>query len=324
MDELAEVLAAKRMNLTFLFGPKYLAPIRYFILFFRTYFVLLRERPDVVYAQNPSIFLPLTCLPYCKLFGKKLIIDHHAVWSTKTLSKGVLSSIISRLEKFASSHANANTTPHRMWTGELISMGANNVVTVYDYVGKAKTERNEKIRAEYSLGKEFLILAPHGGHMLEMVESEVTAAASIGRLMLLISGPEAKIKTRISNIHFPENAKYIGFLGRSQYELLEASVDIGLSITEEPYTISHSLLEFAANTVPIVSSKQEAVEELFGDSILYVKSSQPNDVRSALWDLISNPNLLKFYKEKLRRKYEELKSEREKSIEELRKLVFGP
>src|SRR5437899_12876140 len=83
MDELAEVVGGKRVSMTILYGPRYFAPLRYVALFLKTLILLLRERPGVVYAQNPPIFCPLTCLIYSRLAGKKLLPDHHSVWQLK-------------------------------------------------------------------------------------------------------------------------------------------------------------------------------------------------------------------------------------------------
>ena len=322
MDELAEALGAERRNLTFLFGPRFLAPIRYFVLFFRTGLVLLKKRPEVIVAQNPPIFLALACFPYCKLGRKKLFIDHHAVWSTKTLGKGFIGKNIRRLERYASSHVQGNTTPHPAWTRELTELGARNVLTVYDHVG-AIAKGKENIREKYSLGREKVILAPHGGHPLEQIEAEIEAVGKIDSISLVISGPEPKMKKRIERIKLPANVIYAGFLPKGEYQQLESTVDIGLSVTDEPFTLSHSLLEFASLGIPIISSRQSVVEELFGDSVMYVESSKPKDVELALRTLATDHELLMQYKEKIRNKYKELEMERASSVGKLRKMIIG-
>src|SRR6185437_1066595 len=47
-DELADAVGAERLSITFLYGPRYFAPIRYLVLFFRTLIVLATKRPDVI------------------------------------------------------------------------------------------------------------------------------------------------------------------------------------------------------------------------------------------------------------------------------------
>ena len=323
MDELAAELDAKRVNMTILYGHRQLAPLRYLILFAATAFLLLKERPSVVYTQNPPIFCPLSCLPFCKIWRRKLMIDHHAVWSTKTLGKRFLGRSIRRIEKFVSSRAFANTSPHPMWSRELEELGAKQVVTIYDYVPKSAVSRSQGIHDKYSEGKNFLVLAPHGGHPLERLESEIEAARSIDAVMLLLSGPETKLRKRLDGISFPVNAKYIGFIEKNEYKILEASIDIGLSVTDEPYTLSHALLEFASCSIPIVSSKQPPVSALFGDSILYVDSSDPRDVVTSIQTAIESPGLLRSYAEKIAKKHNEMTLQRQEAVKNLLSLIEG-
>ncbi len=323
MDELAQELGGERANLTFLFGPRYLAPLRYLILFFRTGILLLRRRPDIVYTQNPAIFCPLSCMPFCKIFGRKLVIDHHSVWSTKTLGRGFVGRTIRWLERYASSRANLNTTPHPVWAEELTELGARNVLTIYDFAETSKIERSESVRQNYLQGKKFLALAPHGGHPLERLEVEVQAAGTLGSIVvLLISGPEGKLARRIASLTLPDNVHYLGFIPKSNYLELVASLDVGLSITDEPFTVSHSLLEFAANRIPIISSNQSVVRELFGDSIIYVESSDPAKVSAALNFLMSDRDNLADYKRRIGEKQVELGAKRRAAVAELRKSVL--
>ena len=318
MDELSHEIGGIRFNVTFLYGHKYLAPLRYSLLAIKTAYLLLKERPDVVYAQNPPVFCPLVCIPYCKIWKKKLVVDHHAVWSIKTFHGGILGRSIRRLEAFVSSHAYLNTAPHSLWADELKKLGANDVLVVYDYVESSNVQPDEDIRRKYSLKRTYLALAPHGGHPLERIESLVEAARHIDSMMLLLSGSESKLRARMEKIDFGDNERYLGFLERDEYEKLKASVDLGLSITDEPFTISHTLLEFASYSVPVISSNQAAVRELFGDSLLYVDSSEPSVVGKAIRTILGNPEDLKLYGEKIKAKHKAMAEIRKAQIEKLK------
>src|SRR5487761_1726157 len=212
MTEISAEIGGKKEIFTFFYGHMYLAPFRYALLFLKTTLLLARERPDVIYAQNPSIFCPLSCLPYCKIMRKKLVIDHHAVWSMKTISSGILGRAIRKLEIFVVLRTYANTTPHPLWARELEKMGARNVLTVFDYATTSLVERDERLRSKYSKGMKFIALAPHGGHPLERIEIETQAARSVDQLMLLLSGPPSKLRTRISRIDLGSNVHYIGLM----------------------------------------------------------------------------------------------------------------
>jgi glycosyltransferase involved in cell wall biosynthesis len=320
-DEIAEVIGAERASITVLYGPRYFAPIRYLALFFRTMLLLAQKRPDVVYAQNPPVFCPLTCLLYCRLAGARLVIDHHSIWSVKTLGgRSPLSRGIGFLERVVSRAADASTTPHDLWARMLVKMGARDVLVYHDYVPNNERMPDEALRREMAEGS-ILAISSHGGHPLERLEVE---AAAVGRerdagVSLVVSGPKEKLERRFASLSLPPNVKYAGFLKKEVYESLKASADFALNITDEPYTLSHVLFEFAASSLPVVSSKQPVVEELFGDSLVYADSTVEG-VAEKVRMLCSGPTRAE-WAARVRRKQEELTAMHEGEVYALKRLV---
>ena len=323
MDELAGAVNGKRVNLTVLYGPRYFAPVRYVVLFLWTLLLLARENPDVVYAQNPPVFCPLSSLLYCRAVGKKLVIDHHSIWVVKTLGGDFVSRAIGFLERFVSAAAFANTAPHAVWARMLYQLGAKRVELIHDYVTKNPYTRDESIRERYSDGR-VLVIASHGGHPLEMVENEIHAAGMVPAITLVITGPEEKLRGRLSRMDLPKNVRYLGLLPIKEYLQLKASCDLALNITEEPYTLSHVLFEYAASSLPVLSSRQEVVEDVFGDSLLYVKGSRPEQVAERLVTLSRDPSRLRLLRGGISSKYREFTAVREEELEALRALITDP
>jgi glycosyltransferase involved in cell wall biosynthesis len=322
-DELAEVVGAERESITLLYGPRYFAPIRYLALFFRTLFLLARRRPEVVYAQNPSVFCPLTCLLYCRLAGARLVIDHHSIWSVKTMGgRSPLSRAIAFLERVVSRAADANTTPHTLWERMLVKMGAKNVLVYHDYVPKNERWPDAALKTQMGEGP-ILAIASHGGHPLERVETEAAAVAREREagVSLVISGPKEKLERRLAALALPPNVRYVGFLERGVYETLKASADFAINITDEPHTLSHVLFEFAASSLPVISSRQAVVEELFDDSLLYADSTV-QDVSAKVREMCSAPTRAE-WAAKIRSKQEQLTRMHEEEVSALRRLVSG-
>jgi hypothetical protein len=313
MDTLSAELNARKFYLTFRYGPRYFAPLRYLVLFFRTGLLLLGNDPDVIIAQNPPIFCPLTCMLYAFLFRKKVVVDHHAVWSIKTFANSPLRKPIRFFEKLVCRAALSNTTPHPGWESEFRKLGARHVLTVYDFVPSALPRMDVKEKYLENSTK-FLLLAPHGGHELERIENEVLATERLPRITLLITGPPSKLSPRLNRIGLPPNVRYIGFLPFSEYSALLSSTDIGLNISDEPMTISHCLLQFASSGIPAISSRQKVVEDLFGNSLCYVDSSQVEDIASCIEQLTTNPSALGEFKSRIERKQVEFESMHEKAM----------
>ncbi len=307
------------MSITLLYGPRYFAPIRYLVLFFRTLVILFQKQPDVVYAQNPPVFCPLTCLLYCRFTGARLIIDHHSIWKVKTLGKGALSKAVGAMEGIVSRAADGNTAPHRFWAQQLSSMGARNVLVVHDFVEPNPYPRDEALRRQFA-SEPLIAISSHGGHPLERMEAEAAGVGMVGSVALLITGPRAKLEGRLASSALPRNVRYLGFLERETYERLKASADFAINVTDEPYTLSHVLLEFAASSIPIISSRQAVLADFFGDSLLYTDSSAPAEIAAKVRSF-QDASVRLDYRSRVERRYSELRSVREEELTRLRSLV---
>jgi glycosyltransferase involved in cell wall biosynthesis len=318
-DELAQAVGAERVSITFLYGPRYFAPVRYLALFFKTLVILFRKRPDVVYAQNPPIFCPMTCLLYCRIAGKRLVVDHHSIWRIKTLGRGPISRAIGLLETAVSRSASGNTAPHRFWGEKLVAMGARRVLVVHDFVERNPNPRDDSLRSRLT-DRPILAVSSHGGHPLERIEAEASAVGRVGSVALVITGPKEKLEGRLPQAALPANVRYLGFLPRETYESLKASADLALNVTDEPFTLSHVLLEYAASSLPTVSSRQDVLEDFFGDALLYTDSSGPEDVAAKVRSML-DPRVRDEYRARIASWYGRLSESHEEELVSLRSLL---
>jgi glycosyltransferase involved in cell wall biosynthesis len=314
MDELSKAVGGKRVSITLLYGPRYLAPLRYVALFLRTLILLAVERPDFVYAQNPPVFCPLACLLYCRATGRRLLVDHHSVWKVKTVG-GVVGRGIGFLESFVASAAYLNTTPHGVWAKELRGMGASRVLVIHDFVERNPFARDQSLRERYSVTPTIAI-ASHGGHPLERLEAEVGAASSLMGVTLLVTGPPSKLAGRVKSL--PPNVKFLGMLPMRDYLGLKASVDFALNITDEPYTLSHVIFEYIASSLPVISSPQKVVQDVFGDSLLYVESSDREEVARKIRELSGDSNMLGEYRSRAKDMHGKLEKLHASEVDALR------
>jgi glycosyltransferase involved in cell wall biosynthesis len=265
------------------------------------------------------VFCPLTCLLYCRASGARLVIDHHSIWKVKTLGGGPASRLLGFLEGVVARAAYANTVPHRFWADKLRAMGARRVEVIHDFVERNPNKRDDALRS--SLTKEpVLAMCSHGGHPLERIEAEAAAVGQVNGVELLITGPPAKLERRLSQYKMPANAKYLGFLQRQTYETLKASVDMAVNITDEPYTLSHVLLEYAASSIPVISSRQEVLDDFFGDALLYTDSTQPSAIATKVM-LFKDETVRAEYRSRMIRWYDSLSAARSNELKALRTLL---
>ncbi len=321
MDELSRAVGGERKNFSLGYLPRYLAPFKYLLFFAATQVYLFSTRPDVVYAQNPPVFCPLACVPYCSLSRKKLIVDHHNVWSVKSFGGSFLSSAFMALERVAASTAFANTVPHSVWKERLSEMSGRRVTVVHDFLEKNPFRRDEAVRSVVASSGLVGIASGHQGLPLERVEVEAKAAEQSPGVTLAITGPPKRLAPRIQALGVLHNVKYLGYLPKEQYERLKASSDFGLNISDEPFTVNHILFEYAAASLPTISIRRDVIEAVFGDSLVYVDRCDATMVAERIRAFVESPALLAEWRERTAKHYGELAAMREVELSTLKDLI---
>jgi len=142
----------------------------------------------------------------------------------------------------------------------------------------------------------------------------------VATVELLITGPREKLERRLSERELPQNVRYLGFLPRQTYESLKASADMAVNVTDEPYTLSHVLLEYAASSLPTISSRQEVLEDFFGDALLYTDSSDPEEIAGKV-RMMKEAAIRDEYRTRITSWYEGLSASRQGEIQALRSLL---
>jgi hypothetical protein len=282
--EVGSLVGGQVVFLNVLFGKKLAAPLRYAFLALRTFSLLGRQRPRVVLAQNPPIFLPVLLVLTKPLYRFELIIDHHAIWSIKTLRQPLLSQGIAALERFASRHADSNMSPNNNWTRELRARGATDAFTYHDFIPKpaTNTQKDREWTANPLPPHHFLVIAAHGGHPQELLEEEIAAVSGLQDYLLVITGKREKLGHRIARLGSKSNVIYPGYLDDASYEALKRSADVALSLSTEINTVPHAIHEYLAYGIPTIVLKDSLLRSLFDAAIVEIDDARPETVRTAL------------------------------------------
>ena len=305
--EVGSLEGGRVVFLSILFGKKLAAPLRYALLALRTLALLGAERPKIVLAQNPPIFLPLLLVLAKRFYKFKLVVDHHAVWSMKTLRQPFLSQGIAVTESFVSKKADANMSPNNSWTRELQARGAKDAFTYHDFIPKSTITNGYPNRDSATLplpDHRFLIIAGHGGHPQELLEEEVAAIRGLEGYLLVITGKREKLADRITKLDPPSNVIYPGYLDDADYEALKRSADVALSLSTEINTVPHAIHEYLAYGIPTIVLKDSLLRSLFDSAIVEIDDARPETVRTALARITGDPTFRNQLRGNINRNYE--------------------
>src|SRR3989442_14131569 len=305
--ELGSLVGGRVVFLNVLFGKKLAAPLRYAFLALRTLSLLSIDHPRVVLAQNPPIFLPLLLVFAKRFYRFRLVVDHHAVWSMKTLRQPLLSQGIAVLESFVSKKADANMSPNCSWNRELQARGATDAFTYHDFIPKSTTTAggHSEQWATFPIPPyRFLTIAAHGGHPQELLEEEVAAIGGFEGYLLVVTGKREKLGHRMARLNPPSNVVYPGYIDDAHYEALKRNADVALSLSTELNTVPHAIHEYLAYGVPTVVLKDSLLRSLFDGAIVEIDDARPETVRRALARITEDSAFRDQLRENTNRNYE--------------------
>lgn len=314
LHEFAETLNAEEFYLSFFFRKMFLAPLRYFFMGIITIFRIFLSRSKVVIVQNPPIFAPIAAWIACRVSGRKLIVDHHCVWAEKNIHFPIIHQFIYLMEDLVSKHTDLNLSPHEGWS-KIVKKSGGKVLTHIDKCMPSKFSTRDDAQKN-----RLVLISPSGGDSEERIDLCINAVKQISWAELIVPGYPNLLKNYIKLAKNIENVKFPGFLKGSLYLRLFHESDIALNVTDEKHTIPHFIYEALALNVPMISTYLPELEQLFGDSVIYLKDNSVNQIILAIKKL-RPANTRKLYRKKLVKRCREIRSIYDKQNKELRGVI---
>lgn len=325
IHDLRNLLGAELWNYSIFYKQKALATIRYPIQGMMTLITLSRKKPDVVFVQNPPIFAALACIAYSMTSRVEIVIDHHLIWSMSGfITNRFLKSFIGAIEELCVRKADINTTYADDWARELARMGAEEVLTIYDFVNRTWVRNADlSIRKRFPEDKKIIVMACGTGHPLERPDLLMESVKDNEDLVVVITGNRKYLRDHVKKAQRLglENVVFTGFLSDKQYRGLIATCNFVANVSDEPYGIPHTITEGLAADRPVIMSGNPSVRKLLGDDYpLIIPHNDVEAIRKIIATAIEREDE---FTERANDLYERLKNKEQDQIQELLKLLDG-
>lgn len=263
---------------------------RYLEIIPKTLSTLKTNKPSVLFVQNPSIILTLLAVFFKFWFNYKLIVDAHNEAVEPFIHNNM---IIRTLAKFIIAHAD-NTIVTNGILAEKVYDCKGNAIVLPDFLPQMEP-------------RAYLPPPTTGIYVITLIctyaddepyEEIFNAIAAIGdKAQLNVTG---KIPAKIDTLKIPTNVKLLGFLSEHDYweTLFNSHIIIDLS------TMNNCLVcgayESLAIQKPLLLSKNNASENLFGQYATHVENTS-RSIKAGIETLIENydslPNSIIHFKE---------------------------
>lgn len=270
---------------------------------------------EIIQVCNPPDLLFLVALPW-KLFGKKLVFDHHDVCpeliEAKFGRKRLLELLLSLAEKLTFKAANLVISANETFRGLAITRGGKrpeDVVTVYSipderYFGNAgllsKTRRDATARGGTQIVIGYVgIIGDQDGvdnvvlmvkHLIEKYGLEDFSCVIVGDGPALLS-----VKSLATELNVAEHVTFTGYV--TGKELLEVLSKFDIGVIPDPINsyndkISmNKVFEYSAMGIPIVAMNLSETKRLLKDAALFAVHGDASGLAEQVARLIQDPEL---------------------------------
>lgn len=265
-ESLSKELKAKLYLIHYKFRKKIYAPFKYFYLFIKTFAILLKEKPDLIFAQNPPLFCPLTCLIYAKLFRKRVITDTHTgPWKTY-LDK------FWYWNKFIMKNSDITIVTNK-YIKNLLGYDGIKFFVLEDRIPELPKTNIIKLK------KGFNIVVVNTFSQDEHLEEVLKAAEKLQNVNFYITGNLIYAKSEFIK-NKPKNVFYTDFLPENKYVSLLRSADGVMTLTTRNYTMLCGAHESVAVKKPMIISNWPILKKYFNMGAIYTDNSSKSIVNA--------------------------------------------
>ncbi len=237
---------------------------RYLFLSVRTLLVLIRERPQIVFAQNPSMILAFFLCLTKILFKYKLVVDRHSNFKFHTFSNRTLKwRGFHFLSRFTIRHSDLTIVTNEYLCNVVQNWGGNGFV-LQDKL--PLLELGERITL--GGGKNIVYICSYSDD--EPVEQVVAAAKNIDPdWMVYITGKIRHHRIDPDSVALPANVCLTGFVSEKEYQDLLVSADLLLVLTKQDHTLTCGAYEAVSLAKPLVISNTITLMNYFSSGAIY-------------------------------------------------------
>jgi glycosyltransferase involved in cell wall biosynthesis len=266
--------------------------LKYIVQFFKTQYVLLTNRPKVVFVMTPPVFAVLSIYFHSFLRRISYIIDAHTAafllprwkylqWLQRFLCRRAITTIVTN--EYLASHVES---------GGGHATIIRDVPVMYD------------ITEHFSISDKFSIAVVCSFNYDEPIEEIFEAARQLSDIQFYMTGNPKDLAPYLASI-VPENLALTGFLSNSAYMSLLTKADAVMTLTTRDHTMLRGAYEAVYQGTPVIISNWQLLRHAFQQGAIHTDNSRA-EIVSAVRDMQIHHDLYKADVLKLReKKYEE-------------------
>jgi glycosyltransferase involved in cell wall biosynthesis len=252
----------------------WVAPFKYLLQAIRTFGLLSRKKPNLIFVQSPPGLAVLIVYLYCAMTGNHFIVDAHSAalqlpfwtkprWFWSALARKALTTIVTNehFEKML-----------RDWGARALVL--RDIPTTFPN-GEA-----------YPMNGDFNVTVVNTFSSDEPLEQVLEAAQELEGVRFYITGKISRGDPSIL-VRAPENVQFTDFLSTEKYYALMRTSHAVMCLTTRNHTMQRGACEALSMGKPIVTSQWPLLQEYFNKGTVHVDNTS-SGIRSGVYEMKSH------------------------------------
>lgn len=285
--ELARAFGAKYYELLKSSDDIPMAPVRYLMLSLKTIFIIFRERPKIIFAQNPSIVLAGILCAVKNIGRYKLVIDRHSNFKLESIKdKKIKWQIFHYLSKYTVKTADLTIVTNE-YLARLVNLWQGISYILQDKLPELKEEKSVALAGEINI----VFISTFSAD--EPIEEIIKTADRLDNSWVIyITGNYKGYNKIVHAVKLLHNVVLTGYLPEKEYQRLLFSADLVVVLTMQEHTLNCGAYEAISLGKPLVLSDTEAIRSYFRKGVIY---SEPYavSIEESIRKAIENKMILK-------------------------------
>lgn len=255
--------------------------LRYLLCLYQTVMLIRREKPRLIFGQNPSILLAILLVVLKPFYGYCLVIDAHNA----------------AIYPFEGAYPRINQAMKKMHVlADLVLVTNENIQTELESVGGQAFVLPDKIPTVDSASRKVLegkvnVLLICRFHNDEPYWEAFEAMRGLPEdVILYVSGNHSRLSAEVI-ADLPQNVRLMGFVPEREFEAVLNSVDAVMDLTTRENCLLCGAYEAVGAEKPMVLSRKAALQQYFHKGVVFVENT-PQEIREGLKELIKNRAVL--------------------------------
>lgn len=256
--------------------------IRYIVNVVKTIYILLKEKPNIVFVQNPSIVLSALTCSLKKILKYKLVVDRHTNFKIGRKIINISHLIFEFLSNYTIKSADLTIVTNNYLKLFVKKKGGNSFV-LPDKIPFLQQKDKFKIFGKYNVA--FICTFSDDEPFFDVIISVLNLPNDI---YVYITGDYNKYLKKIPN-KIPDNIVFTGYLPEQDYIDLLFSVDVIIDFTELDWCLVCGGYEAMAADKPFITSNKKALRDFYTSGTVFCDHG-PDNISSAIINVFNNLN----------------------------------